>query len=230
MPIKPYDWCNDSVAFFAKEDASRFNLHQEIAALINQTTPARIIDYGGGDGRMIFNISSWTDSEVMIYDPDPTAVELAKTNFHEAENVSYRIQEDDLPGETYDTVICCNVMMCLSDQAELSKVISSLKRIKTHDGVLYLGMTHPCFLDRPFATYTNDYVNTPDSFDYFNNGARYRVFMRQEQQKIIIKDFFWNLSFLINKFLQCGLQLLGLKELQDITPSSFSPFLILTFK
>ena len=230
MHTEHAQWCNNSQAFFEKEDTSRHRLHKEIAQLVHRQKPERILDYGAGDGRLILQIPGWQNNEVMIYDPDQTAVSLAKNNFNGHGNVSYTEEEEALAADRYDTVICCNVVMCLSNEQELAMVIASIKRLKTDDGMLYLGMTHPCFLDREFATYSNEYVDGARTFNYFRSGDEYRVFMRQDRDAIVIKDFFWSLSDVINRLLRFGFQLLGIKELKDIDKNNFSPFIILILK
>jgi len=228
MPTRRRDWCNDPSLYFRKEDASRiFTLHREIANEVYNSGAQKILDYGSGNGKILESFPSINGLEVTLHDPAADAMNAARGKFGGYSNIRFETDCDKLPPAYYDAVIFCNVVMVIKTEDELKEVFSSLKRVTRPGGKLYAGLTHPCFLDRNFATYGNDYTRGSKPFDYFDNGAPYKVYMAQSEDPIVITDFFWNLSLLTNLFLTSGFTLLGIKELHDVEENCYPPFMIL---
>lgn len=231
MPTESNKWCNDSSLYFQKEDASRiFTLHKEIAENISSFNPIEILDFGCGNGKILESFPTISKYKFTLYDPEQNAINEAIKKFSIYRNIHYELDSKKLPKNYYDVVIFCNVIMVIQTKEELEKTIQILKRVKKLGGVLYVGLTHPCFLDRQFSTYENDFTLKNQSFNYFSNGDKYKVYMKQEDKTIVIKDFFWNLSVILNLFLTNGFTLQEIKELKDIENNNFSPFLILKLK
>lgn len=224
------EWCNDSSLYFQKKDASRlFTLHKKIVEDISISNAVEILDYGSGDGKILESFPSLKKYKFTLHDPDEGAMKEAIKKFNGYTNIHFEADGDKLPSNFYDAVIFCNVIMCVPSKDILQKTIQTIKRIKKKTGSVYAGLTHPCFLDKQFATYSNDFTLGKKSFDYFDNGAIYQVYMEEQGETIVIKDFFWNLSLIINLFLTNGFNLLSIKELQDVEKNNFSPFMILKF-
>lgn len=231
MPTeKGIDWCNDSALFFQKEDASRIQtLHREIVDNILLSNDIEILDYGSGDGKIFELFPSVSDFKITLHDPEPIAINEAMRKFNGYANFKFESDGTNLPSNTFDAVIFCNVIMCIPTQEELVRTIQDLKRTVKENGIIYAGLTHPCFLDKKFATYTNSFTEGEQLFDYFKNGENYQVYMQEGQSKIVIKDFFWSLSFILNLFLNAGFRLLSMKEFRDVEKNNFSPFILLKF-
>jgi len=224
------EWCNDSSLYFQKKDASRvFTLHKKIVEDISISNAMEILDYGSGDGKILESFPSINRYKFTLHDPDESAMNEAIKKFNGYENVRFEADSNNLPSNFYDAVIFCNVIMCVKSTDNLQETIQTIKRIKRKTGAVYAGLTHPCFLDKQFATYSNDFSLGEKSFDYFDNGAIYHVYMQEQDNTIVIKDFFWNLSLIINLFLMSGFNLLSIKELRDVEKNNFSPFMILKF-
>lgn len=230
MLIDARNWCSDPLMYFQKEDASRITtIHKEIAQEICASQATRILDYGSGDGKILNSFPSINDYQITLFDPEETAMSEAFKVYKDQLTVRFESDSENLPSNLYDAVIFCNVIMVLQTIEELLKTLQTIKRTKNADGVVYAGMTHPCFLDRQFATYNNDFTLKKKPFNYFQNGQGYQVYMTQSENTIVINDVFWNLSKIINSFMQSGFKLLEIKELKDVEENDFPPFLILKF-
>lgn len=224
-------WCNDSELYFRKEDASRIPiLHKEIGSDIELCNVERILDFGSGDGKIFDSISSIDSYEITMHDTDIFALTIARKKFEHYTNIHYEGDSKKLKSNYYDAIIINNVVMCLSDQKDWEELLNTVLRIKSKDANIYVGLTHPCFLEKKFYSYTNDYVQLRQPFNYFNNGSKYIVFMDyKNNNEIEIRDTFWNMSFIINSFLSSGFKLSCMKELKDVELNSYSPYLLLKF-
>jgi len=228
MPTEGREWCNDPALYFRKEDASRvFTLHKEIADDVYNAGAKKILDYGSGDGKILDSFPSISGPEITLHDPEEVALSEAREKFGGHSNVNFEADCDKLPSAYYDAVILCNVIMVIRTEEELKTVFCSLRRVLRTGGTLYAGLTHPCFLDREFATYANDFTRRTKEFNYFDDGAAYKVYMEQGGLPIVITDFFWSLSLLVTLFLKSGFTLLGVKELRDVEENRYPPFMVL---
>lgn len=223
-------WCSDPDAYFQIDEASRIPiLHSAIARELLKRRPSRILDYGSGDGRFLTSLPAVEELQITLFDPDRNALKLAKKSWAGRPGIHFETKPESLPSESFDAVVCCNVLMVLKNVNEFNAVIANLKTTVRKGGFVYVGITHPCFVDRTFATYSNDYTKGSKAFNYFANGDAYNVYMQGVEKQIVIKDFFWNLSSVINRFIREGLCLLKLRELRDVSKNNYSPFLLLIF-
>ena len=212
------------------DDTSRIPiLHRQIVDEIEGDGAHSVLDYGSGDGRLIESFSDFEKYKFTLFDTDTEILKIAAKKFAKNENVTVKQESSQLTIGGYDAVVSSNVLMLMKTREELGRVVEHMKSLVASGGSIYVGITHPCFLDHKFATYSNDFTDGHKVFDYFKNGADYNVYMTVGSVEIEIKDHFWNLSTIINEFLVSDLCLRSIVELPDIQSSNFSPFLFMKF-
>jgi trans-aconitate methyltransferase len=230
MPTEQDPWCTDKYLYFQMNDTSRIPiLHRQIVKEVDRAGARNILDYGCGDGRLMESFSEFEKYNFTLFDSDPEILRLVAHKFMGKDNVLVRTDSSQLSEGGYDAVVSSNVLMLMKSIEELRLIVKQMRRLMASGGAVYVGITHPCFLDHKFATYSNDFTDRFKEFDYFANGADYKVHMTVGSVEIEIRDYFWNLSTIINQFIASEFRLKLMVELRDIQPNNFPPFLFLEF-
>lgn len=110
--------------------AERARWERALRALLPGETPLRILDAGSGSGFLAVILSEW-NHQVIGIDISPVMVQCAyETASTFARRIEYRIMDcikTDFADESFDAIICCEVMPCLSDRkaawTEFSRIL-----------------------------------------------------------------------------------------------------------
>lgn len=220
------NWCSNSELYFKIQNKLHLStLHKEIIKDIEHSKPKTILDYGGGDGSLLDRLGL-EHFKGFLYDTDPIALKIARKTVGINDNLTIVDNLNSVKEVCFDAIILCNVLMCVNGEEKIIEILKEIKRLKNSEGVLYLGMTHPCYIDKKFNSYSNDFIEGNLEFDYFDNGKPYNVYYQFEEEKIIIKDFFWNLSRIFSFAKEADLIIKDIIEIDDKN-NNYSPFIML---
>jgi 16S rRNA G1207 methylase RsmC len=230
----------DSPMEFAKNriDSRQYILLPEIAKIIQSINATKILDYGCGEGYLSNSIYNKSVS-LSLYDISSKMVELAKSNSidNNIEEVLAYNSVDEIPQKIYDSVVLSLVLMTIGKDAEYKKVLENCKKVLSEDGLLLIGITHPCFRKSMFSTHHTKYTLGTE-FDYFANNKPFNVFLRTSQSDKFIqfKDFHHSLSYTFSMLNKVGFYVEDMIELKDKSIENsfynkkYSPYLILKCK
>jgi SAM-dependent methyltransferase len=210
------------------EDRQRILL-PAITKLVAEKHARRVADVGGGDGRFLEALLAWFGegyfSQVALTDPSVRMREHARRRLGGEANI--HPSPHDLEGRSWDCVMLIAVWMGLESEEECVTVLRDAGALLARGGRLIAGVTHPCFRDRSFHTYTTNF----DMSDYLKGGTPFRVTLYDSRRSLELVDTHWSLTDHMRQLRSAGLVLESLEELADVGPSSpGSPWLVLTAK
>lgn len=230
----------DSPMEFAQNriDSRQYILLPEIAKIIKSINANKVLDYGCGEGYLSNNIYNKSVS-LGLYDISSEMVELAKKNSidNNIEEVMAYNDVEEIPQNIYDTVVLSLVLMTIGEDAKYKKVLENCKKALSEDGLLLIGLTHPCFRNAMFSTHHTKYTLGAE-FDYFTNNKPFKVFLRTSKSDKFIqfKDFHHSLSYTFSMLNKVGFYVEDMLELKDKSIENsfynkkYSPYLILKCK
>jgi SAM-dependent methyltransferase len=232
------DWQNNTEEYFLiKNEARHIILHPEIIKYINEKKPAKILDFGCGDGSLLMNLDNSFTGEITLYDINKDVLSIAQNNLSHL-NTKIISTFNDIPEDSFDLIILSCVLLAVKDDRTYHDIVGKLFKAKNNKGILLLGTTHPCFRNYKFGTFTNEYVKDSKSFNYFKNCDGFNVYIPDKKSKeIVFVDYHRTLSNEINVFSEIGFRLKEMLELKDkpfkagcYFNQDFPSFIILIFE
>ncbi|MDB4917884.1 MAG: Methyltransferase domain [Gemmatimonadetes bacterium] len=223
--MKPPDWDNVAQAYAAMSHESRhLVVFPVLLDLLEQQSPKRILDVGGGDGRFAEAAARrLPQSSVDAWDSSPAMTALALERARESK--SFRVLQEKPPLCTYDAVILTAVWMGWETDEQCEDELRQLAESATDDGILLITVTHPCFRQERFSTFSTDFALPW----YFDNGRPFTVHVEADNKRIQLSNTHWNLSAMSGQLSAASLNIERLHELPDL-PSSVgdggSPWLV----
>ncbi|MCC5836066.1 MAG: class I SAM-dependent methyltransferase [Opitutales bacterium] len=181
--------------------------------------PECVLDYGCGDARFALAIAYGLQTEVWAYDRDPGMREQARRQTTSAE-IKLLDKIPEIPAGRFDAAFMLGVWMCWQSEAECLENLTVLAQALKAGGHLIASVTHPCFRDRPFATYRTDF----DMAHYLENGKPFHVQVGRKGQ-VEITDTHWNLEAMLQQASAAGFRLVTLKEHADEAGRPYPPWL-----
>jgi len=229
-------WESESAAFFSERNKRRLHkLHSKIATLIDDSSPERLLDYGCGKGDLVRYLDPTDGRQISLYDINEDRLIEAEENLDKYE-VELIFDSEEIEEGQYDTIVLSMVLMCIEYRNEYRQLIKDLESYLSRCGNLIVSITHPCFLNKSFYGYENDFTKGNKKIDYFEEGMPYNVYMMDEDDMTFkFTDYFWSLSFTLNKFseeelvLERMLEIPDIESHDDVANSRFPPYLIIEF-
>lgn len=202
--------------------------HPSIIKKIKKHNFNKILDYGCGDGSLLYNLGD--KYEYSIYDISKEMLRLAEDKLKNFKLNTYK-HPKDIPLNYYDAVILSMVLICVESKKEFNFILKKIKECKKKEGILYIANPHSCFRNISFSSYYTEF-SIGKEFDYFKNGQPHKLYTRNGLE---FTDFNWTISYLINTLIKCGFNILSIDELNDNKTNSFynknfSPSIIITCK
>ena len=218
-------------------DNRHYILHPFLAKIALSAGADSILDHGCGDGAFNYHLPHST--EIGLYDINESILQIAQSNLSDYPKKRIFKSPNEIPKGQYDCVISSNVLMTIDNDEEYEKVLNELTISKKEEGLVLIGITHPCFRQSRFSTFETSYCKG-QPFDYFSQGDEFKVFMKlggnSGENEIAFSDFHYSLSCTIKKLLKSGLEIIDLFELNDSSINSgfynpsFPPFLVIKCK
>jgi hypothetical protein len=122
----------------------------------------------------------------------------------------------DLEQQCWELVLFVAVWMGLETHDECVTVLRSIRSLLTPDGRVFAAVTHPCFRDRSFHTYSTSF----DMGQYLMSGTRFKVNLFDNVRSLAIWDTHWTLADHVRQLVEAGLQVESLIEPPDLEPAS----------
>jgi len=223
-------WLYHPEQYSSLENESRkYILHPKLSQYINQTQNVKLLDFGCGDGSFIKNLSN--NLEISLYDISSKALAEAKSNLKDY-NIKTYYDLDEIPNNNFDYVVLSLVLMTIDNKNDLLNVLNKIYNSLNQAGTLLIAITHPCFRNYIYSTFQTDYSKTKN-FNYFNEGEKFEVFLRDNKKTVSFSDFHWTLSTTINMIIESNFRIKKIEELKDKSDigkyfnSNFSPYMII---
>lgn len=195
-------------------ESRKFLLHPWLRNHISHLNPRRILDYGAGDGSLFAGFDCGYE-RLLLYDHSAAMLSIARTNFANITKVSFSSAADDLHLEPFDLVVCSLVLMTIQSDEELKAVCSLMFRATIRGGRCLVAVTHPCFRQYPFSTFSAEFTAKP--FPYMNEGTPFRVRLTDayNDKAVEFTDYHWSMSYTVNLLIGTGFQMVKMVELPD---------------
>lgn len=218
MIMKSNFWIENASEYSQEEfDINSSGTHPAIIKIIQQRKAGkRILDFGCGDGSLIFNLGR--NYEYSIYDTSPSMLELAESKL-EGFNLTIHEEISDIPNRYFDVIILSMVLVCVYQENEFNSILNTIKQSLTNNGICIIANPHPCFRNIPFSSYFTEF-SIGKKFNYFKNSQPHRLYIRES--KINFVDYHWTISYLVNAIVKNGLELIEMIELRDNQGSEYS--------
>jgi SAM-dependent methyltransferase len=191
-----------------------------------------ILDFGCGNGDLISKITKF--DTLTAYDPNRTFINMAKKQVKQTK-VHFTCNKKDLAKHNYDFIILNFVLMSISSNSAIVKLLKYLNSLLMPSGRVLIGVTHPCFRHCSFSFFDTSFNS--DSFLYRHEGHPFKVrlFSNSTALPIYLENYHYSLSSLLNNVYLSGLQLRTVDELYDKKTkhskySQFPPYLMLVLE
>jgi ubiquinone/menaquinone biosynthesis C-methylase UbiE len=162
--------------------------------------PHVLLDYGTGDGIFPELCSRLPIDQIWAYDPAPRMVQITKTRCRDVSNVQVVTESDAIEQGSVDIVTLNAVWMCLSTEQDCLRVLRDIFRLLKPHGLLIASVTHPCFRNLAFSTYSTDFRQR----DYLQDGTTYHVNLFDEHTTMGIKDTHWSIAAMSHQLKEAG--------------------------
>jgi|GEM_PF-2045595 len=206
-------WKSDASRSYHEDECYKVDLYRKFVDFIESYNPKTLLDYGCGNGY----IDTLLDSRIQktLYDINPFSIkidQLAKYNCKIVSDLS------SLPNDHFDVVLLNFVLVCVPDEKTYSEILSAVKYLKKEDGELIIFDCHPCFMQYSYSYFR---AEISKNFQYLSYGEPFIKHINAidhetgEKVQCTFNDFHWPLSFIINKLVECGFNIIRMKEWPD---------------
>lgn len=224
------DWNRIAEQYAAiDEDRSRI-VFPAIIAILQKIAPGSVLDFGGGDGRFVEALlqrsTSWPapPQEVAMYDPSTEMRRLARRRLADRPGALLVEEGGSAWRRSWDAVTFNAVWMGLTTEQQCVETLGKAVSVLSPGGCFVASVTHPCFRDRVFKTFSTEY----DMRRYLEEGVSFDVHIYDEDRSITLRDTHWNLDAMTRQLASCGLLIRRLHELGDSEEGrAGSPWLVI---
>lgn len=206
------DWEKGGSLYSAINDSRFRSVDPWFRASIKDSCVTALLDYGGGDGKLLHSIRTYT-TDAWYYDPSPSMRLLAQDTL-KSDQARICSHPDEIPPFLFDIIIFSAVWMTLSTEEECISTLLKLKTCLRPSGRVLFSVTHPCFRSIPFSTFSTGF----DLDDYLRSGCVYRVFLSDDKSGVVLHDHHWPLAAMARQVAAAELYISELEELVDIAP------------
>lgn len=221
------DWNRVAEQFSKLREESRLQLvFPFVRDLLVERGVKTLLDYGGGDGRFALSLKLAGISHIAVYDPSEQMRSLAQ-EICAGNDIRILAALDHLHDHSFDAVTLNAVWMCLETESAVRSVFHEAQRLLAPGGALIASVTHPCFRENTFSTFSTEFRNE----DYLRNGTQFAVRVSDGTDLVTLRDTHWNLSAMSRQLAEAGFSIDRLFELPDLpsaAPHGVSPWLIIT--
>jgi len=223
-------WINDPLLFPGNEICSRkYVLLPEIAAEIEKFGAKTILDFGCGEGYLA-NLLNSKEAQIGLFDISPDMTLMAERSFIDMgfKSVTTYSATNHIPRNSWDCVVLSMVLMTLQSHEEHATVLENTTEAMKDEGILLIGISHPCFRPAVFGNFHTDY-SLGREFKYMADFDPFEVYLRTSKQvePLRFTDFHQSLSYTFKSLNSAGLVVEELQELNDFASdgSYYNPYL-----
>jgi SAM-dependent methyltransferase len=199
----------------------------KLRQLLTRQGARSVLDYGGGAGQFCAEYLPKPVSIAAYFDASPNMRALARLRLGTASRVRIFGSAAEIPSAAYDAVVMTAVWMEFPTERDAVRNLRTIARALKSGGHLYAAVTHPCFREERFSTFSTDFKNQ----SYLQTGTRYTATVSDGRNRTRFEDTHWNLDAMSGQLLRSGFVIRRLHEMAD-TPGARnagrgSPWLII---
>ena len=215
MPKGMNYWKGNFQDFFHLTDELRTTVaHPYIAKALNKHKLRDVLDFGCGQGDMLFSLVDCNEIDYVGYDPSERCIENAKEIHKEVEYASFTDNLHELQEKKFDAVILSFVLVTIDNLAESRELIKSAVSCLKPDGTLLFCETHPCFRDKLYSTMETN-MNIDNYHKSFYPLEVTLSSSDEHEESVRFNDYHKNMSDIFELIISSGLNVSCLKELYD---------------
>lgn len=125
---------------FLKRWIQKRRLHDAIRILDSlQLHRVRVLDYGGGDGELIFRLASRHKHQWSLFEPSPQLRQEATNRLSSISDIAVYSSTQQILSSHFEVIFCCEVLEHLPEE-ELNSAIAEIYRLLTTNGVAIIGV------------------------------------------------------------------------------------------
>jgi hypothetical protein len=202
-----------------------------LLSVANEMDATSVVDVGGGDGRFLSELrrarKGSRDISVALVDPSPIMRQQARTVLANIPSAAIVASASEIGQGNWNLVLSIAVWMSLETEEECFGHLKSLNGLLSPRGRVVIAVTHPCFRDRTFHTYSTNF----DMSHYRSSGKRFQAYVFDGKKSIVIEDTHWTLADHVRQLTTAGLVVERIVEVPDKDKeSSGVPWLVLIAK
>jgi ubiquinone/menaquinone biosynthesis C-methylase UbiE len=201
--------------YSAIEESRHFTVFPWLLNEAKRRKPGTILDYGSGNGDFLVRLRSIFSKKLWYYDSSRSATRKFKKSA-----VTHDIKIFDtskaIPANSVDLIISIAVWMTIPTAAGCIRYLRDQERILKDDGRSLVIVTHPCFREEAFSSFTTEFSNET----YLRDGVPFRVELFDAKRRLAFIDYHWSLTTMIDQARRSGLQVIAITEFPDRPLSS----------
>jgi SAM-dependent methyltransferase len=212
IPASSYqmDWNEIARSYSNVENSRRTIVFPFVRARLEESKAARLLDFGCGDGAFSL-LCRDVAATIFNYDISTEMSALAREACAGLAGISVLATLEELDPGSIDAVTMNAVWMCLPDVEACATALRKMHTLLRSGGWLYASVTHPCFRDRRFSSYSTEF----DQRNYLRNGTSFKVRVFDRNSLVEFTDTHWNLSAVTEQLADAGFALRRIHELPD---------------
>ena len=223
--MNPWNELSDQYAGI-NEQRIRIVFHYLLERLAADT-PHVLLDYGTGDGKFPELCSKLPIDHMWAYDPAPKMAQLTRARCSNLANLRVVTETQAIEPGSVDIVTLNAVWMCLSTEQACVTVLRDIFQLLKPHGLLIASVTHPCFRNLVFSTYSTDFKQR----DYLQAGTSFQVNLFDEYTKMVIKDTHWSIAAMSHQLMEADFLIEEIVETPDEPtvsgPCEGSPWMVI---
>ena len=221
-------WDDIADAYLAVSEDRDKILLPLLIRIVQDSDSKTIVDVGGGDGRFLELL--WTQfgptrfTAMALTDPSIRMRLRAKERLTRIGAVDIKPDPSDLARGSWQLALMIAVWMTLETEDRCVSVLRSVHSLLAPAGRLVAAVTHPCFRDRTFHSYSSTF----DMCAYFMSGRRFKVNLYDSARSLTITDTHWSLADHARQLRAADFLIEDLIELPDVqSQAEGSPWLVI---
>jgi SAM-dependent methyltransferase len=213
VPIRNKNWLSpEQLHLFTRLTETRHLIvFPWLLAAVKERAPQSLLDFGAGDGRLLFLLRENFDFELWYYDPSQDFQSLAGRTLRDR-RVQFVDTADELPTAYFDLVVSIAVWMTIPTHSECVAYLRHQYRMLKPGGRSLIVVTHPCFREEKYSSFHTGFNN----IRYLESGTSFETVIQNDAAALHFVDYHWNLGAMIRQAEEAGFCVAQITEFPDI--------------
>lgn len=191
-------------------ESKHYCVYPWIVAAVERSKPSSVLDYGGGDGSLLRSLGGNAIATRCYYDPGPAMRRLAAKNLKDVPAQIHGTRSS-INSMRFDAIVFCAVWMTLRTEKQCVNALSWMRSHLSNNGKIIFAVTHPCFRSEKFRYFSTNFPME----HYLRLGEAFRVYIRDDNEGVVVHDYHWPLSAMVNQLARADLRIESMAELPD---------------